>query len=186
MPARSYRSSEALAGPDQMRPARWAIFAGCSGASRCGSSPCSLRCAWLRPASRLLPTLRSRRSGMQVGSEEWSFQSHQGMVDLWRAIARGPAPSLTSAARADREATEDGGMTGPQSNNGIGTYQGSGWHGDGQIKPLACLQHAEAEDQSLRIAATTICLGLMRPALFRRATRAATAGLKRIADSAGM
>jgi hypothetical protein len=27
---------------------------------------------------------------------------------------------------------------------------------------------------------------LRRPALFRRATRAATAGLKRIADSAGM
>lgn len=40
--------------------------------------------------------------------------------------------------------------------------------------------------RSLRIAATTICFGLRRPALFRRATRAAMAGLKRIADSAGM
>lgn len=40
--------------------------------------------------------------------------------------------------------------------------------------------------RSLRIAATTICLGLRRPWLLRRATRAATAGLKRIADSAGM
>jgi len=48
-----YRSSEAVAGPDQMRPARWAIFAGCSGASKGGSSPCSLRCAWLR--SRFAP-----------------------------------------------------------------------------------------------------------------------------------
>ena len=39
---------------------------------------------------------------------------------------------------------------------------------------------------SLRIAATTICLGLRRPAFFRRATSATIAGLKRIADSAGM
>ena len=36
------------------------------------------------------------------------------------------------------------------------------------------------------MAATTICLGWRRPALLRRATRAATAELKRIADSAGM
>ena len=39
---------------------------------------------------------------------------------------------------------------------------------------------------SLRIAATTICLGLRRPAFLRRATSAAIAGLKRIAESAGM
>src|SRR3954467_12183608 len=39
---------------------------------------------------------------------------------------------------------------------------------------------------SLRIAATTICLGLRRPALLRRAARAATTRLKRVADKAGM
>src|SRR5271170_2719140 len=38
-------------------------------------------------------------------------------------------------------------MIGPQSNNGIGKYRGSGWHGDGWIKSLACLQHAKAENQ---------------------------------------
>src|SRR4249919_2831699 len=39
---------------------------------------------------------------------------------------------------------------------------------------------------SLRIAATTICLGLRRPRDFNRATRATIAGLYRIADIAGM
>ena len=54
------------------------------------------------------------------------------------------------------------------------------------IEPLSGLQNAEANDQSLRIAATTICLGFSRPAVLSRATRALTAGLKRIADNAGM
>lgn len=39
---------------------------------------------------------------------------------------------------------------------------------------------------SLRIAATTICLGLRRPRDFNRATSATIAGLYRIADIAGM
>src|SRR5580658_5169309 len=39
---------------------------------------------------------------------------------------------------------------------------------------------------SLRIAATTICLGLRRPWDFNRATSATIAGLYRIADIAGM
>jgi hypothetical protein len=39
---------------------------------------------------------------------------------------------------------------------------------------------------SLRIAAMTICLGFSRPAVFSRATSAATAGLKRMAARAGM
>ena len=39
---------------------------------------------------------------------------------------------------------------------------------------------------SLRIAATTICLGLRRPLDFSRVTNATIAGLYRIADSAGM
>ena len=39
---------------------------------------------------------------------------------------------------------------------------------------------------SLRIAATTICLGLRRPRDFNRATSATIAGLYRMADMAGM
>src|SRR5271169_3506672 len=69
----------------------------------------------------------------------------QGQGALSRADLR---PSLTSAAHADRRATDrDGGMTGPNRTTEWETYQGSGWHGDSQIKPFACLQHAEAKDQ---------------------------------------
>ena len=78
-------------------------------------------------------------------------------------------------------------MIAPQSNNEIGKYRGSGWHGDGWIKPLACLQHAKAENQEFAHGRHHDLLGLEATgALLRRATRAATAGLKRIVDSAGM
>src|SRR5882757_4690482 len=56
----------------------------------------------------------------------------------------GLRPSLTSGVRAD---LRDGRWSAPIEQRNRKLTGGSGWHGDGQIKPLACLQHAEAEDQ---------------------------------------
>jgi hypothetical protein len=81
----------------------------------------------------------------------------------------------------------DGGMIGFQSNNGIGevtvAQAGMAIAGSNGMPVFNTPKHIT---RSLRIAATTICLGLSRPASLRRATRAAMAGLKRIADSAGI
>jgi hypothetical protein len=65
-------------------------LAECSGASRGWSSPCSRRCASLRvapvPLRALDPPSAPGSPHHQVGSEEWSFQSHQGMTgDMRRA-----------------------------------------------------------------------------------------------------
>jgi hypothetical protein len=53
-------------------------------------------------------------------------------------------------------------------------------------KGLPVFRTPKHSTNSLRIAATTICLGLRRPRDFNRATSAAIAGLCRIADIAGM
>jgi hypothetical protein len=78
-------------------------------------------------------------------------------------------------------------MIGCQSNNGIGMSPRSGWHGDRRIERLACLQHTETYNQEFVHRRDDDLFGLEAARLLlRRATRAGTAGLKRIADSAGM
>src|SRR5208283_2308740 len=47
-----------------------------------------------------------------------------------------------------------------QRNFSHGFYRGSGWHGDSWIERLACLQHAEAEDQELAHCRHNDLLGL--------------------------
>src|SRR6476619_3391298 len=121
---------------------------------------------------------------MQVGSKEWSFQSHQGMVALWRAIAREPSALLNLRCAQPTSGTAD---DRPPSNNGIGNLpEAQAGMAMARSNRLPVFSTPKQRTSSLRMAATTICLGLRRPALFRRATRIATAGLKRIADSAGM
>ena len=51
---------------------------------------------------------------------------------------------------------------------------------------LAVFRTPKHSTNSLRIAATTICLGLRRPWAFNRVTSATIAGLYRMADMAGM
>jgi hypothetical protein len=53
-------------------------------------------------------------------------------------------------------------------------------------KGLPVFRTPKHNTSSLRIAATTICLGLRRPRDFKRVTSATIAGLYRIADIAGM
>jgi hypothetical protein len=53
-------------------------------------------------------------------------------------------------------------------------------------KGLPVFRTPKHSTSSLRIAATTICLGLRRPRDFNRVTSATIAGLYRIADMAGM
>jgi len=53
-------------------------------------------------------------------------------------------------------------------------------------KGLPVFRTPKHNTNSLRIAATTICLGLRRPRDFNRATSATIAGLYRMADIAGM
>jgi hypothetical protein len=53
-------------------------------------------------------------------------------------------------------------------------------------KGLPVFRTPKHSTNSLRIAATTICLGVRRPRAFNRVTRAMIAGLYRIADIAGM
>src|SRR6476620_240619 len=53
-------------------------------------------------------------------------------------------------------------------------------------KGLPVFRTPKHRTNNLRIAATTICLGLSRPRAFNRATIATIAGLYRIADIAGM
>src|SRR3954465_9126274 len=53
-------------------------------------------------------------------------------------------------------------------------------------KGLRVFSTPKHSTKSLRIAATTICLGLRRPWDFNRATSATIAGLYRMADRAGM
>jgi hypothetical protein len=69
-------------------------------------------------------------------------------------------------------------MIGLQSNNGIGevTAAQAGMAIAGS-NGLPVFSTSKQMTRSLRMAATTICLGLRRPACFRRATSAATAGL---------
>ena len=100
----------------------------------------------------------------------------------------GLRPSLTSAARADLGVSDrTGGMIGFQSNNGIGKVaEAQAGMATAGSNGLPVFRTPKQSTKSLRMAATTICLGLRRPASLRRATRAATAGLKRIADNAGM
>ena len=69
-------------------------------------------------------------------------------------------------------------MIGLLSNNGIGkvpvAQAGMATAGSNGFPVFSTPKHITS---SLRIAATTICLGLRRPAFLRRVTRAATAGL---------
>ena len=53
-------------------------------------------------------------------------------------------------------------------------------------KGLPVFRTPKHRTNNLRIAATTICLGLSRPRAFNRVTSATIAGLYRIADIAGM
>jgi hypothetical protein len=53
-------------------------------------------------------------------------------------------------------------------------------------RQLACLQHAEAQDQELAHRRHNDLLGLKPTRALQARNQAATAGLKRIADSAGM
>src|SRR5580700_6730788 len=53
-------------------------------------------------------------------------------------------------------------------------------------KGLPVFRTPKHSTNSLRIAATTICLGLRRPRDFNRVTNAMIAGLYRMADRAGM
>src|SRR5260370_11380712 len=119
---------------------------------------------------------------MQVGSKEWSFQSHQGMVDLWRAIAHGPSALLNLRCARRPQGRQ---MIGPIEQRNRKLTEAQAGMAMARSNRLPVFSTPKQRTSSLRMAATTICLGLMRPALFRRATRIATAGLKRIADSAG-
>lgn len=77
-------------------------------------------------------------------------------------------------------------MIGLPIDNGIGVSKaqaGLAIVGSNRLPVFSTPKHRTS---SLRMAATTICLGLRRPAILRRTTRAAIAGLNRIADSAGM
>jgi hypothetical protein len=53
-------------------------------------------------------------------------------------------------------------------------------------KGLLVFRTPKDSTNSLRIAATTICLGLRRPRDFNRVTSATMAGLNRMADMAGI
>jgi len=97
-----------------------------------------------------------------------------------RALSRaGLRPSLTSVARAglrsvrsgrrnDRSPIEQRNEDVARAHAGIARAGSNRWPVFSTPKQMT---------KSLRMAATTICLGLRRPALFRRATRAAMAGL---------
>ncbi len=96
-----------------------------------------------------------------------------------KALARGPAAlldlrcarrrcSVRSGRRNDRFSIE-------QRNGDVaGAHAGIARAGSNR---LPVFNTPKQMTKSLRMAATTICLGLRRPALFRRATRAAMAGL---------
>ena len=78
-------------------------------------------------------------------------------------------------------------MIGFQSNNGMRkVIAGQAGMAMAGSNGLPVFSTPKQRTSSLRMAATTIYLGVRRPACLRRATSAATAGLKRIADSAGM
>jgi hypothetical protein len=95
---------------------------------------------------------------------------------------------LTSAARADLGVSDrDGGMIGfliEQRN--WESQRGSGWHGNSRIERLTRLQRTEAEDQELAHGRDDDLFGLEAARFVEARDKSATAGLKRIADSAGM
>jgi hypothetical protein len=100
----------------------------------------------------------------------------------------GLRPSLTCAVRVDQRDDRSGRRNDrppieQRNRNVIKAQAGMAIVGSNR---LPVFNTPKQSTRSLRIAATTICLGLRRPALLRRATRAATAGLKRMADKAGM
>src|SRR3954463_14591380 len=111
------------------------------------------------------------------------FSQGQGV----RAHA-GLRPSLTCAVRAD----PGGGRSGrrndqsPIEQRNMTTVEAQAGMAMAGSNRLPIFKTPKQRTSSLRIAATTICLGLRRPALLRRATSAATAGLKRMADNAGI
>jgi hypothetical protein len=105
-----------------------------------------------------------------------------------RAVARGPTALLDlrcarrpwrirSGRRNDRFPIEQRNRGSHRAQAGMATAGSNG---------LPVFSTPKQSTRSLRMAATAICLGVRRPASLRRATRAATAGLNCIADSAGM
>src|ERR1700688_421945 len=105
-----------------------------------------------------------------------------------RATARGPKALLDLRCARRPWGVRSGRRNDPsQSNDGMGKiFEVQAGMAMAESNGLPVLSTPKQITSSLRIAATTICLGLRRPAFFRRATSAAIAGLKRIADSAGM